>query len=176
VPPGERHYLREPAWLVIQVGPAHNGIAGVAGHAGVVDVDPYHVHHAVARVVIIQGDIPVADVDVPVEQESGTWHRSHRLHDPGPVCGPGTVPGGIVAQRIVIPGAVHLVAEPDHRVTHSGSHQVRGEPARVPVVAARGTDFPPVRRDAVGHHLLRQDHPTGGAIGAEPLPPVSVAA
>ena len=148
----------------------------MAGHARVVDVGPYHVHHAVAGVVIIQGDVPVAGVDVPVEQESGTWHRTHRLHDPGPVRGPVTVLAGIVSQRVVIPGAVHLVTEPDHRVTHSGGHQVRGELARVPVVAARGADFPPVRRDAVGHHLLGQDHPAGGAIGAEPLPPVSIAA
>jgi hypothetical protein len=148
----------------------------MTGHAGVVDVDPYHVHHAVARVVIIQGDVPVADVDVPVEQEFGTWHRTHRRHDPGPVRGPGTVLGGIVSQCVVIPGAVHLVTEPDHRITHSGGHQVRCELARIPVVAAGGADFPPVRRDAVGHHLLGQDHSAGAGIGAEPLPPVSVAA
>ena len=147
----------------------------MAGHARVVDVDPYDVHHAIARVVINQGDVPVAGVDVPVEQESGTWHRTHRLHDPGPVRGPGTILAGIVSQRVVIPGAVHLVTEPDHRVTHSGGHQVRGELARIPVVAARGADLPPVRRDAVGHHLLGQDNPAGGAIGAEPLPPVSIA-
>lgn len=174
MPAGERHDPGQSPRLAIQARPAHRGRAGIARHAGVVDVDPDHVHHAVPGVIAGEGNVPVAGVDVPVEQEAGTRHRAHRPHDPGPVSGPVTVPGGIVSQRVVIPGAVHLVTEPDHRVAHAGRHQAGGQLPRVPVVGPGSSEFPPVRRDVVGNHLLRQDQPAVRRIGAEPPSPVGV--
>lgn len=169
--PGERHDRSQSPRLTVQARPAHSGIAGIARHARVVHVDPDHIHHAVTRVIAGEGNVPVAGVDVPVEEKVGAWHRPHRPHDPGPVSGPVTVLSGIVSQRVVIPGAVHLVAESDHRVAHPGRHEAGRQLARVAVVGACGAEFPPVRWDVVRNHLLRQDNSATRLVSVEPLAP-----
>jgi O-antigen/teichoic acid export membrane protein len=173
--PGEGHDLSQSPRLALQARPADSGIAGVARHTGVVDVDPDHVHHAVSRVVAGERDVPVAGIDVPVEQEVGAWYRAHRPHDPCPVNGPVAVLGGVLSERVVIPGSVHLVTEPDHRITHSGRHEAGGKLPRVPVVGASGTKLLPVRWDAVGNHLLCENYPAARRVSAEPLTPVVIA-
>lgn len=142
--PREGHDLIQSPRLARQARPADSGIAGVARHTGVVDVDADHVHHAVARVVAGQRDVPVAGIDVPVEEEVGARYGAHHSHDPGPVSRPVTVLGGIISQGVVIPGAVHLVTEPDHGIPHPGRHQAGGKLPGVPVVGAGGAEFPPV--------------------------------